>query len=824
MEQETLIYIEETDRKEAAKLSQGFTMEDTMARVYINTLGVELALKYLAQEGINVSNIYNLHSIHKIREEFDIADIMLPNIHIDVRVVYEEDLIFVPKSHFTYGLTPDIYLVLHMPEDSNTVKFLGFFEPKLINKNNQNENYYFIEKEKLSHPSDLKNYIEHFIGNTTEVLSDEEVENSQRLALSLIDHDINEEDKKNLINMLVKSSSLREDLIEFDNFELVSYHVATTEDFTDISVPVEAAEEVLPVEDEFDAFDDNDEFSNFSDTGDIFEETDEEISSEKEIESEEKYDFDTLTEDFDIYEEPVEEEHIIEEQKDVVEEIENTKADGSIISPEIHNELDNLLGDFNFDDETLEESDSTLEDIDEDLNVGEEIPEQGEVSDNQIHLDEFDELPFDTEENSEEVLSQEDDNINLEEPVEEVLTESFDNLETIEDISSTEEELPFEDTEISSIEDIEPAAAEETVEETETEIETAPLDALELNEETTVEEIPEVETVSFDDFATIEAANDENSQDVPLENTVSLDQLYEDINGNNEETEQEDFLEALAEEGPQQPVSYENSTIINNTEENFTPGEIAIDINQINSKNENDEDIEKLGVLYNDDSEFLDNTDNNLKIKTSMPEKGKKAIVLASAIIVALASLLIYAAMNKSNNKIEEQNNTSVLEKNLPKLEEQPLPEEAVVMPQKQTFSKPEEAAKEAVQNANTPKAPLIESPYIDVKKLSWAVPDYASYNDSFKKYLQTAGKSLKLSLSSDLLLATEYAYSNQVQVDVILSKEGSIQDAKILQSSGSTQIDDIVLRTVKDTLKVVKAPAGVIVGDNIHLTLKIYL
>ena len=56
------------------------------------------------------------------------------------------------------------------------------------------------------------------------------------------------------------------------------------------------------------------------------------------------------------------------------------------------------------------------------------------------------------------------------------------------------------------------------------------------------------------------------------------------------------------------------------------------------------------------------------------------------------------------------------------------------------------------------------------------------------------------------------------------VSKDGVVKDSKILQSSGSTQIDNIVLRTVNDTLKVVKAPAGVIVGDNIHLTLKIYL
>lgn len=41
----------------------------------------------------------------------DISDIILPNIRMDVRVVFDENAIFIPKSHFEYNLVPDIYLV-----------------------------------------------------------------------------------------------------------------------------------------------------------------------------------------------------------------------------------------------------------------------------------------------------------------------------------------------------------------------------------------------------------------------------------------------------------------------------------------------------------------------------------------------------------------------------------------------------------------------------------------------------------------------------------------------------------------------------------------
>ena len=97
------------------------------------------------------------------------------------------------------------------------------------------------------------------------------------------------------------------------------------------------------------------------------------------------------------------------------------------------------------------------------------------------------------------------------------------------------------------------------------------------------------------------------------------------------------------------------------------------------------------------------------------------------------------------------------------------------------------------------------------------------SYSSKMQNYLRTAGRSIKLSLSADLLLATEYAYTNQVKVGLTLSKNGSVQDARILSGSGSTQIDNIVLQSVKDTLNVVKPPADEIKTPDFNLNLIIY-
>lgn len=243
MEQGTLIYVEENDKSEARVLAQNFAKNDVKSRAYVNALGAELGMKYLSLENINNQRLYNMHSVRKVLEEFDISDIMLANIHIDVRVVFDENYIFVPKSHFEYDILPDIYFVMQLAEDHSHATFLGFFEPKLINKNNQNDKYYFIEKEKLTAPSNLKAYIENFKGNTTQSLSDTENEKAEMLMIAMADQNISREETKDLLKMLQRSADLRDEFIEFENFELLSYKA---EHSPDVVVPVQnSTDEVL---------------------------------------------------------------------------------------------------------------------------------------------------------------------------------------------------------------------------------------------------------------------------------------------------------------------------------------------------------------------------------------------------------------------------------------------------------------------------------------------------------------------------------------------------------------------------------------------------
>ena len=113
----TIFIIDEEEKEEAKALTQSFVKTDVRSRAYANALGSEICLKYLRENNILNEKTYNMHNIRKILEEFDISDIILSNIHIDVRVVYNENEIFIPKSHFDYNLTPDIYVVLKISKN-----------------------------------------------------------------------------------------------------------------------------------------------------------------------------------------------------------------------------------------------------------------------------------------------------------------------------------------------------------------------------------------------------------------------------------------------------------------------------------------------------------------------------------------------------------------------------------------------------------------------------------------------------------------------------------------------------------------------------------
>lgn len=822
MEQDILIYIDDKERLDASVAANSFAHKDVKNRAYINTLGAELAMKYLVSENVDISNAKNIHAIKKILEETDIADIMLENIHIDVRVVFDENVIFIPKSHFEYNLTPDIYLVFNLSQDREFVKFLGFFEPKLINKNNANSEYYFIEKEKLSPAIDLVNYINSHRGNTDIELSDEEFETSERFIVSMSDNDISEADKKYLLKQLTKSAELRDRFIEYENFETLSYKTmndpsiekkepAVVEAFTETeeTLDLEGLEELSLDEPE----------------------TIEELPVEEEPEPQEDLPADVVSFDEELpslTEEPL----AIEEIETPEEEAEETVDFEALDIPETMETFEEPLLDG-----------ISLDAIE--LPVEEEVQEEPVVE--AISLDSI-ELP------------QEEETL-IEEPVADML--SFDEIAPLE-AEEPAITAPVED--VLSFDAIEPLQTEETPM-----FETQPEDILSLDgiiepvqpEETPVveEDILSLDTIgimpeetespmAFEDIQPSEVMPFEDNLPEPSEQEPpALDDIIESLPFE-EPVENEDssfgknLLENLSAESDSD-IEIEGINEYEQTDENISSSDLLSQIDDVlSSSSTADIPMDSIDDILNeaDDLNVLYNEETPAEEQPAMPEPeeqlptapgaavynakkpaDKKSLLTAGALIAVLAAASAFYFLKPKDTTADID--PLPVNNQAPAVPQQTNQEDILASNAPQAPVKKDiEATKPVVKELkNNPPKPVKSESYLEVNRLVWDVPDALSYSSKIQNYLRTAGRSIKLSLSADLLLATEYAYTNQVKVGLTLSKNGSIQDAKILSGSGSTQIDNIVLQSVKDTLNVVKPPADEIKTPDFNLNLIIY-
>lgn len=1041
-EQDTLIYVEQEDKSQASAAARGFAQKNIQNRAYINTLGARLAMKYLASEDINISNIYNIHSIKKILEEIDVSDVMLPNIHIDVRVVFDENVIFIPKSHFEYNLVPDIYLVFHLAKDISHVKFLGFFEPKLINKNNSNSDYYFIEKEKLSPAVDLKKYIENFNGSYQENVTEDDIVNSERIIIAMSDNDITDNDKKYLIQQLTKSAELRDKFIEYENFENLSYQAMTDPMIERKPLPTEqdsvSLDDISDLEtiespaDEFEEADDltdlteEENIEEIEQSEDVLEPLEEEVQPETPVTDEL-----SISDDFaDLGLEPTDDfsDISLDDEKIQTEEFttDNDASEGFLDTAAELGKAAALTAGAAAAAEGIAAAEGTVEAIEtgaQAINAGMEVLDKGiEIADDLIStdvstpeplsLDDVDtsmldnidyheeeiqhetislkdvEVPVETEHTDFidkidnkislddiklEPLNAEPENLNIEEETislkdvdttgMEIADEEFQeetiSLDNVDTSSSSLEapETDFEENIISfdnvdeplssadddfmddvmSFDDVEePEQQAEnsfdeiednsiSFEEADEDITTEPLDSNVVEEELPAEDIdnmisepletPEMindevvvdklsdeknsnteafgknllnnlspenlDNISIDDLGLSDDLPSDISDDISSSDLLSqIDDLLNSdtakpVSDEIEESIQPEVSNAIDDELPsieeslldteiipdEIPQTQDVSSSLDNLMESDSDDEMpdtAIDelLNFEDEEEQNDED--KLGVLFNDTDTGTENEPpvsmgelNELDESSEIPETpvvpgaalynkpqlNKKVIIVAAALVTVIAAasaVMLLKPKGDSSADIEPlsksaetevvdglsspSNVESTIATNVPELEKIPVQE--APKPKAVQTAQP---AKELKSAAPVRQKPVSSESYLTVNRLVWDVPDALSYSPKMQNYLRTAGKSIKLSLSADLLLATEYAYTNQVKVNIKLSKDGTVQEAKVASGSGSDQIDKIVLQSVKDTLNVVKPPSSEIKTPDFNLSLIIY-
>ena len=542
-----VLEINKNNYVEADFMSRKFVNAEIRNRAYINVLSAELVTDYLGDNGHQTEDIVALHSISKILEDLDIADILLPNIHIDVRAVFDENKIFIPKSHYELDITPDIYIVLKLSKNLKDATLLGYFKPSQVNKKNENKDYYFISKEKLSTPETLLKTLSKYNAEKDTQLDAREFLKGRALSVGLSDHCLNNAERKELYRLLLTDSRLRDAVAEFDNFEVLSSQVSAV-----LAERVEHSEQAEKAVPGIAALTTEEIFKEgvqaviaeqTAEAAEVFDTTTEAVKEVQEI-------AETTAKVADIFEAAPEEEQTVQEKPE-----EPVKSTLEVITNEPAEEEVELTEDtVTQDEEPLVAEDELAVNEEEPVAEAEEEPVAG-VEEEPVAEDETTE-----EEPQEEITDVEDNN----EIAEEELT-----IGDIDDELSLDEDLEIADLDTLDTEEVE-QSAQETIQDTdEVQPETEP-------------EISEPEEISEETQEDIQDEVQEEVTDVEDNNEIAEDELVigdiddelsldEDLEITDLDTlDTEDVEQSVQEDSPTEPETPVQNTPQNTVTNTFT--------------------------------------------------------------------------------------------------------------------------------------------------------------------------------------------------------------------------------------------------------------
>jgi len=228
-------------------------------------------------------------------------------------------------------------------------------------------------------------------------------------------------------------------------------------------------------------------------------------------------------------------------------------------------------------------------------------------------------------------------------------------------------------------------------------------------------------------------------------------------------------------------------------------------------------------TIFKEDKK-LEGSDNIVMVKGPTLDKKKIAAILSA--IVLVLGLITFAFVKKTNDLalISDVNN--------------PNPQEQKGYDKLSSGDGEYEAGYDDLGIQNLPSSQVASGgidyellntfsgePIIaNINKISWEVSENIAEKDTYKKFLQMVGKNIKLNLQNDLLLTNEFAKNNTIKVDIKFSGSGNIESIKIRESSGSNQIDNIIKKSIGETLSYMKPPNLGLIGKSVEVTLIISL
>lgn len=889
-------------------------------RAYALATGALALAKALQSDGFGVSFKHSLFKVPSFAGNFELADLYIGNVRIDVRVTFDNENFYIPKTHKKYDAAPDLYVVVKMEKNLSKMSIEGFVFPKETEKCESVEEYLVCPLKKLNSMKGFKKAVESVETEEHECAAGDH-QKAAELAVSFLDGEISESEKIFFIKHVVNCPLCRERLCEFSEFDSIIEQVKKYPELLDDSTLNVLTGNVSSQQEE----QNEPEILETGISNSVLELVKDAAALETGLEAAE-----TVAQAAGAGAAGL----VIETAEETAETLENISDEEDNLSLLSISEED----DQNIEDEPENEEDSAeiddlseLEESGEELNLTEpeeipdfsETPGEPEQEEETVEENEAPEL-LNTEDSEEEdtLTLEEDEPMELlEEAAEEMTLESDEeSVPEAVDEGTPAESAPveeIEETDETEHEDIFAAAEEEPLElETHDELELSDLETLDEHEEMVLEEVHEEHPEEIEP----EPAFEENEEAAPEEPVAEISE-HEELTelesddeplGLLEHEEIPDFsqdLEETAEPEAQEPVISEETEAIELTEEapeeilpesgeetieetiqepeepksefaelleeepvenneeqiseyagielideDSTPSDEPVEETQ--PENEVNEEIQgllddELMQLLSSDDDSDENTeseaadDNNLDLiaesgdsesenqeengeevidslyeeapeapaegesaqeEFMQPEPGKNGglakKLIAAAVVLFLITTGSITALYLNQNK-QASNQDALPDADMPMQDGSPL-DAAANLPQNK-----DDSASPMSQDLNKSITNVFsdQPAALTITKISWEVSQSLANDDSFRNYLQVAGKNLQMNLQNDLSYTTEINYNPKVKVSFEISKDNTIKRIQVTESSGSEQIDNVVLQSIKETLKYVNAP-----------------
>lgn len=824
---------------EAAKLV-ACKIDDTelRKRTYALNIAANAAARYLNENNVIADTKQSLYKVPSFARNIELADIYVNGVRYDVRVTFDGKSFCIPKIQEKYDAVPAAYIVVKLKNSLKEVEILGFIPSEKLTDNKANAEYYCYSTDILLPIEEFGNFAQN---QSVKIhpFSSLDHDKIKEMCTGFIDDEITETEKIYFIKHVIACPVCRETFCDMNDFDTIlsqlkNYHEllndstlsvfsGNKEEFDAALIAgmgvVENAMENTVVEPEVlqeeDILEEQEPQKEQEQEDELVLEEIQEEAQDEENEQEQEAAIDTIENEnilesdipaFDLIDfaqidaepELLQEEDILEEQEPQKEEEqeqeEELEADIDTVENEEAEEVATLAQEP---DEVIEEPEE-IESIDESESIDpiesvEELESIGEL-DNLAELEELEETEPETLEEPLELLSEDNDLLELgDEPT----VDESEIEEPIMDEPAIEE--PLEEQTDSYQEPVELKYDDEETEEIEQDIE---------QEEENPQELP-----AMFDFAKatadIETEPDENQskQDEEIQGLLDDDLLALLSDSDTEDTEEQEETQSYESQEFTQEPEQEYDQPSEFESEEFEQPEFSVDTQESQPLEQDGDDTIHSLFENQANAQSEEGAQDGVAEFELAPEpvsastvNKTKQIAVAAALVVLLAGAGAGAwFMNHQKATTEETPLDTANSDQLFDFQNQGT----------QSEESPDTQSAAVSQDINRSMAnSFSDKPAaISITKLSWQVSEKLASEASVKEYLQTAGKNIQMNLQNDLANASDVAFNNTVKVSFEIAPDNTLKGIQVLTSSGSDKIDDIILRSIKNTLKYINVP-----------------